>query len=97
MRGNRVSEEERRYRAELGARIRLARRSRRMTALRLAALCGMLRNCLSAYERGIAVPSSLRLRKMATALGVHPAWLVWGEREIVITGAAKIDQELVRG
>lgn len=53
----------------IGHRIRVLRRSRGLTLVRLAELCELSHPFLSQLERGLARPSMLSLEKIARALG----------------------------
>lgn len=54
----------------LAEKLRKARKSRRITQDEIAGLLGVKRQTYSAYERGVSVPDSLTLKKVADYLEV---------------------------
>ena len=52
--------------------------SRQMKAIELARLTGLTRASLSAYEKGIQMPTGNNILKIAEVLGVEPKDLVVG-------------------
>jgi transcriptional regulator with XRE-family HTH domain len=68
--------------AALGARIQLARERRGLSKNKLAENVGAARTDLRRAERGQANISTLRLRGIARALEVPPAWLLDNDPEV---------------
>lgn len=65
----------------VGERIRAARETKRMTLEELGAACGVNKQTIFKYERGIVTNIPLdKLEKIAEVLGTTPAWLMgWEE------------------
>ena len=62
--------------AELGRRLREARRAKHLTQAELASLAGINRVTLAHVERGAAEVGVLRLRRLAEALGISAGQLL---------------------
>jgi DNA-binding XRE family transcriptional regulator len=69
-----ATEEE--YRRQIGRRARLARIALDLTQDEVAIRAGLTRNYVSATERGAQGLDIWRLRWLAVALAVNPAWLL---------------------
>lgn len=65
--------------AALGARLKLARETRKMSIGELADLIGVKRQAVSHWENGKAEPGAAKLYKAAKHLGVTVEWLITGE------------------
>ena len=64
------------YRRQVGKRVRLVRIGADLSQDEVAAKAGLTRNFVSAIERGAQGLDAWRLRLLADALGVAPAWLL---------------------
>jgi transcriptional regulator with XRE-family HTH domain len=60
-----------------GDAVRVARELQEMTQAELAAITGIAQPTLSSIERGRSVLGAERAEKLARALRVHPAVLLW--------------------
>ena len=60
-----------------GDAVRVAREAQEMTQAELAAACGIPQPTLSSLESGRATLGAERAEKLARALKVHPAVLLW--------------------
>lgn len=60
-----------------GEAVRSARKARGMTQEQLAASCGLTQGAISSLEHGRTALGDLRAEKLARALKVHPATLLW--------------------
>ena len=63
----------------IGTRLKLARKSARLSQKELAALCGIGQSHISAMERNARAPSIEMLASLAAALGVTSHWLLGGD------------------
>ena len=63
----------------IGARLRQARKARKVTQLELAARTGVAHSTVVRIERGQAKPTIETVAKFAEALGVDPKWLAFGD------------------
>ena len=76
----------------VGERIRAARETKQMTLEELGAACGVNKQTIFKYERGIITNIPLdKLERIAEVLGTTPAWLMGWEES-----AAPIEPELDR-
>lgn len=66
---------------DYGAIIRGARKRAGLTQAQLGERCGLATITIQQYERGVREPKLAQLQALATALGVSPAWLAFGEEE----------------
>jgi transcriptional regulator with XRE-family HTH domain len=66
--------------SEVGARIRKARRKRKLTQQQLAKRIGRPQSCVSLYERGLSSPSIEVREQIALALALPPESLVLSRR-----------------
>jgi transcriptional regulator with XRE-family HTH domain len=64
------------YRRQIGKRVRLVRIGLDLSQDEVATKAGVTRNFVSAIERGAQGLDAWRLRLLADALGVAPAWLL---------------------
>lgn len=67
--------------SHFGLRLRAARLARGMTIARLAREVEAQEREITRYESGLFRPRDERMSRLATSLGVTPAWLVYGEGE----------------
>ena len=81
--------------ADLGERIRLERRRRRLSLEALAAQTGVSRSMLSDVERGAKVPTVLVLDRIATGLGASIARLLGEERSDSVIVLRRKEQDVV--
>lgn len=65
---------------EIGLRVLLARRRAGLTQRELARRAGVVSDTVSRLERGLTVPETSSLLRIAHALGVSPSTLLDGER-----------------
>lgn len=72
----RRSEREREFLSELGQRIHVIRRARRLSRPRVTRLTGISSDQLADIEQGIAMPNALSLYRLAEALRVPPPMLL---------------------
>ena len=73
----------------LAARLEAVRRARTLTQEGLAARSGVSRVVIARIEAGSnTVPRGSTVRKLAVALGVEPAWLLWGDEGEELLGKA---------
>ena len=63
----------------IGPRLKLARKSARLSQQELAALCGIGQSHISAMERNARAPSIEMLASLADALGVTSHWPLGGD------------------
>ncbi len=82
--------------AELGVRIRGARRERTLSLAAVAERAGVSRSMLSAVERGRKVPTVLVLDRIATALDTSIARLLGEERVARVLVLRAATQDVVR-
>ena len=66
-----------RVRLTPGDAVRVAREAQEMTQAQLAAACGIPQGTISSLESGRATLGDVRAEKLARALRVHPAVLLW--------------------
>jgi transcriptional regulator with XRE-family HTH domain len=64
------------YRRQIGKRVRLVRIGLDLSQDGVATKAGVTRNFVSAIERGAQGLDAWRLRLLADALGIAPAWLL---------------------
>ena len=60
-----------------GDAVRVAREAQEMTQAQLAAVCGIPQGTISSLEHGRTTLGAERAEKLARALKVHPAVLLW--------------------
>lgn len=65
--------------SRIGVRLRQARNQADITQHQLALRIGCQDQEISRYERGAIEPRTERVQQLATALGVSPGWLLFGE------------------
>jgi transcriptional regulator with XRE-family HTH domain len=82
--------------ADLGARVRAARRERGLSLGALAGRAEVSRSMLSAVERGARVPTVLVLDRIATALDTSIARLLGEERAARMVVLRQADQDVAR-
>jgi transcriptional regulator with XRE-family HTH domain len=82
--------------AELGARVRAARRGRDLSLDAVAGRAGVSRSMLSAVERGRKVPTVLVLDRIATALDTSIARLLGEERAARVVVLRHAVQDVAR-
>lgn len=63
----------------IASRIRTVRQERKLTIAELCTLAGLHPTQLGQYERGGSEPKLGTVSRLATALGVKPAWLAFGD------------------
>lgn len=63
----------------LPERLRSLRRGQKLTLQELSQMCGISKNSLENYERGLAVPSTEKLIQLSAFYGVRIDWLLGGE------------------
>lgn len=73
---------ERRFRREVGSRIRAQRSLRNLRQEELAEQAGVSRNFVSAVERGTQRLDAWRLRHLAVALDCELGWLLLDDRPL---------------
>jgi transcriptional regulator with XRE-family HTH domain len=61
---------------ETNKKIRMARRDAKMTQEELEKKCGMCHSHISAYERGLRIPTLSTISRIAKALNVSPMSLL---------------------
>ena len=74
----------------VGSRLRVARRRRGSSQLRLAAEAGLGHATVERCERGEAMPRLENLEAMAKVLEIRPAWLLTGEEPMALPGQMTI-------
>jgi transcriptional regulator with XRE-family HTH domain len=67
-----------------GDAVRVARELQEMTQAQLAAVTGIAQPTLSSIERGSATLGAERAEKLARALKVHPAVLLWPNWDVEV-------------
>jgi transcriptional regulator with XRE-family HTH domain len=60
-----------------GDALRIAREAQEMSQAQLATACGIAQGTISSLEQGRAALGAARAEKLARALRVHPAVLLW--------------------